>query len=302
MPYFYLSRITEKCLECWVEKSDQCIFRITELGMEMASGNLPDMGMMKVSDWLVAIADNLSQSLPFYTGQAHEHLCKVIDALQSMAMGERGFVLEMLDRSGKSEMQCCGDENGTGGADGGGSGGGGGADAGRDGYGDGYGDGDGISGHGGHGACIFQPGHNDGVADIGVRLGDMEFRKVVVLSGAGLSVSAGIPDFRSPSIGLYERLRHLKLPRPEAVFDITYFRENPVPFYRVSKEIWPREGSFTPTLAHHAIRLFHENQCLLRNYTQNIDGLERLAGVPEDKLIECHGTFSAASCIDCKSS
>lgn len=39
---------------------------------------------------------------------------------------------------------------------------------------------------------------------------------------------------------------------------------------------------------------------LCRHYTQNIDGLERQAGLPEDKLIEAHGSFVSAHCIGCR--
>jgi NAD-dependent SIR2 family protein deacetylase len=55
------------------------------------------------------------------------------------------------------------------------------------------------------------------------------------MAGAGISVSAGIPDFRSPGSGLYSRLQHLDLPWPEAVFDIRFFKHNPRPFYMLAK-------------------------------------------------------------------
>ena len=42
-----------------------------------------------------------------------------------------------------------------------------------------------------------------------------------------------------------------------------------------------------------------DKNLLMRIYTQNIDNLEELAGVPEDKLVECHGHFRTASCIEC---
>lgn len=57
-----------------------------------------------------------------------------------------------------------------------------------------------------------------------------------MLTGAGISVSAGIPDFRSPKTGLYAQLSKYNLPRAEAVFDLTYFLQNPKPFYMVAKE------------------------------------------------------------------
>ena len=54
-------------------------------------------------------------------------------------------------------------------------------------------------------------------------LKDGQFKKIVVTTGAGISVSAGIPDFRSEKTGLYANLEKYDLPRPEAIFDIDYF-------------------------------------------------------------------------------
>lgn len=52
-------------------------------------------------------------------------------------------------------------------------------------------------------------------------------KNIIVLTGAGLSTSAGIPDFRSPETGLYANLERLNLPFPEAVFELGYFKKNP---------------------------------------------------------------------------
>ena len=57
-------------------------------------------------------------------------------------------------------------------------------------------------------------------------------------------------------------------------------------------------GKYKPTYAHCFIRLY-EKGLLLRVYSQNIDGLERVAGIPENLLVEAHGSFSSASCVDC---
>ena len=119
---------------------------------------------------------------------------------------------------------------------------------------------------------------------------------VIVMCGAGISVAAGIPDFRTPGTGLYSKLRDYGLPHPEAVFDISFFRRNPEPFYRLSQELFP-SGKYKPTLAHHFVRLLHDKGLLLRCFTQNIDSLETAAGLPADRLVAAHGNFDSATCI-----
>ena len=120
--------------------------------------------------------------------------------------------------------------------------------------------------------------------------------KVVVLVGAGISVKSGIPDFRSPGTGLYSNLSAYQLTRPEDMFTLTFFEQNPHPFYEFAKSIWPT-GQHRPTRTHTFLKLLEDKGILHRVYTQNIDGLERLAGVSPDKVVEAHGSFSSASCI-----
>lgn len=60
-------------------------------------------------------------------------------------------------------------------------------------------------------------------------------KKIICMCGAGVSVSAGIPDFRTPGSGLYSKLEKYNLPRPEDVFSISYFREHPEPFVQLAK-------------------------------------------------------------------
>ncbi|KAL8954030.1 MAG: hypothetical protein Q9222_000152 [Ikaeria aurantiellina] len=123
-------------------------------------------------------------------------------------------------------------------------------------------------------------------------------KRIVLMTGAGISTAAGIPDFRSPGTGLYANLAKLDLPYPEAVFDISFFRSNPLPFYTLAHELHP--SRFKPTVSHHFIRLLADKGLLLKLFTQNIDCLERAAGVPCDKIIEAHGSFARQRCIDCK--
>jgi NAD-dependent SIR2 family protein deacetylase len=76
----------------------------------------------------------------------------------------------------------------------------------------------------------------DGLAK---KLSNGEFKNVVVVLGAGASVSAGIPDFRSPGTGLYDRLQKYQLPYPEAIFDLDYYKNDPTPFLELCQSIWP---------------------------------------------------------------
>lgn len=123
-------------------------------------------------------------------------------------------------------------------------------------------------------------------------------KNIIVITGAGISTSLGIPDFRSKDIGLYSKLEHLGLSDPQDVFDIHLFREDPNVFYTIARDILPESKRFSPT--HAFIRLLHEKGKLLTNYTQNIDNIEANAGIPAEKLIQCHGSFVTASCVKCK--
>ncbi|RAK74166.1 SIR2-domain-containing protein, partial [Aspergillus fijiensis CBS 313.89] len=125
-----------------------------------------------------------------------------------------------------------------------------------------------------------------------------ESKNIVVLTGAGISTSLGIPDFRSKDTGLYSQLAHLGLSDPQEVFDIHVFREDPSIFFSVAKDILPTEKKFSPT--HAFIRLLQDKGKLLTNYTQNIDNIEANAGVAAENIVQCHGSFATATCVKCK--
>mmetsp|Transcript_4753 Transcript_4753/g.6877 ORF Transcript_4753/g.6877 Transcript_4753/m.6877 type:complete len:315 (+) Transcript_4753:154-1098(+) len=125
-----------------------------------------------------------------------------------------------------------------------------------------------------------------------------ESKNIMILSGAGISCSAGIPDFRTPGTGLYDNLQKYDLPYPEAVFDVNFYRRKPEPFLSLAKELWPGLNH-SPTITHSFVSSLDHHGKLLRSYTQNIDGLEHLAKVSDDLLVECHGHFRTASCIRC---
>ena len=145
-------------------------------------------------------------------------------------------------------------------------------------------------------AEITAPESLKSIADL---LSSNKYKNIIVLTGAGVSCNAGIPDFRTPGTGLYDNLAKYNLPYPEAVFDVSFYKNNPDPFIQLASELWP--GLIhSPTPTHSFIALLEKKGLLLRNYTQNIDCLDVIAGVSEEKMIECHGHFRTASCIKCK--
>lgn len=124
-------------------------------------------------------------------------------------------------------------------------------------------------------------------------------QNIVVLCGAGISTSLGIPDFRSAD-GLYKSLdlESLGLSDPQEVFDLEVFDSDPTPFYRVaSKVMMPTQALISPT--HAFLKLLQDKGKLLRIYTQNIDDLEHIAGIEESKMVQCHGAFHMATCRKC---
>ncbi|KAH0292702.1 SIR2-domain-containing protein, partial [Aureobasidium sp. EXF-3399] len=122
-------------------------------------------------------------------------------------------------------------------------------------------------------------------------------KNIMVITGAGISTSLGIPDFRSKNTGFYSQLTARGFESPEDVFDIYNFDSDPTHFYQLAKEILPVTDRCSPT--HAFIRLLQDKQKLLTNYTQNIDNIEAYAGIDPERLIQCHGSWATASCRKC---
>ncbi|KAI5951017.1 SIR2 [Candida jiufengensis] len=120
--------------------------------------------------------------------------------------------------------------------------------------------------------------------------------KILVVTGAGISTSLGIPDFRS-SKGFYSMIENMGLNDPQEVFDLDLFKLDPSIFYSIADKILPPGKIFSPL--HSFIYLLQQKNKLLRNYTQNIDNLESYAGIKNEKLIQCHGSFANATCLTC---
>ena len=118
-----------------------------------------------------------------------------------------------------------------------------------------------------------------------------EAERAVVLTGAGISVPSGIPDFRSPGTGLWERVD------PMEVAHIDAFRSDPVRFWRFYGERFATLGAKRPNAAHEALAALERAGRLDALITQNVDRLHRLAGTR--RLIEVHGSIEWSACPEC---
>lgn len=119
-----------------------------------------------------------------------------------------------------------------------------------------------------------------------------EAKSIAVLTGAGISTKAGIPDFRGPQ-GLYITKRY----DPEIVFDINYFYKDPKPFFAFARDFIHLETTIKPTFAHQFFAKLERSGKLTGVITQNIDALHQRAG--NQKVLEMHGSFFESRCLDC---
>ena len=118
-----------------------------------------------------------------------------------------------------------------------------------------------------------------------------EAGSTVALTGAGISVPSGIPDFRSPGIGLWEKVD------PMEVAHIDVFRREPERFWRFYGDRFSSLRDRQPNGAHRALVELEERGLLDGVITQNIDMLHSRAGTRE--LVEVHGSVAESRCLDC---
>jgi len=138
--------------------------------------------------------------------------------------------------------------------------------------------------------------------ETGTRTGEVErlaqlirdAQTVVALTGAGISVPSGIPDFRSPGTGLWENVN------PMEVAHIEVFRRDPTRFWSYYRPRFGMLADKQPNPAHAALAEMESRGHLEAVITQNIDRLHRKAG--SHRVIEVHGTIETSSCLDCGAS
>jgi len=115
---------------------------------------------------------------------------------------------------------------------------------------------------------------------------------IAALTGAGISTSAGIPDFRGKH-GIYTTKKY-----PPEVFDIARFDDDPSIFYNYAKDFIEFEEKLKPTFTHIWLAELEKSGKLKFVITQNVDGLHQKAGTKN--IIEIHGGFGKSFCRGCR--
>jgi NAD-dependent deacetylase len=129
--------------------------------------------------------------------------------------------------------------------------------------------------------------------DQATRLAEMlrEARSALVLTGAGVSVPSGIPDFRSPGTGIWEKVN------PMEVAHIDAFRREPDRFWHFYGNRFASLVDKEPNDAHRAIAELERRGLIRGVVTQNVDRLHRRAG--SQNVIEVHGSIEWSVCPEC---
>lgn len=117
-------------------------------------------------------------------------------------------------------------------------------------------------------------------------------RAIVFFTGAGISTESGVPDFRSPG-GVWTKYQ------PVLYQDFLASESARVQHWRLKKATYEIFKTVRPNLAHYAICEFDKRGQLLGLITQNIDGLHKLAGAADERLVELHGTDRLVTCLKC---
>ncbi|MER3447862.1 MAG: hypothetical protein C4291_13990 [Candidatus Dadabacteria bacterium] len=114
----------------------------------------------------------------------------------------------------------------------------------------------------------------------------------VALTGAGVSTESGIPDYRSPGMGLWEKM-------DMSVVSLEGFFTDPKRYYSFALEMYPIRKSAKPNPAHYMLAEFESKGLLKGVITQNVDGLHQEAG--SSRVHELHGTLRQGVCLSCSS-
>lgn len=118
-----------------------------------------------------------------------------------------------------------------------------------------------------------------------------ESKKVVVLTGAGISTESGIPDFRSPETGLWEKIDPMK------ALSTSVLLNHPEEFYAVGFKILTSMLNAKPNKSHEILAKMEREGYISTLVTQNIDNLHQKAG--SQNVLEVHGHIRDGYCLNC---
>lgn len=120
-------------------------------------------------------------------------------------------------------------------------------------------------------------------------------RRIVVFTGAGISTESGIPDFRSPGTGLWNKVKPIEF--QEFVASEDRRQESWRRRFGSADTSW---SNAKPNRGHLAVAKLIEEGHASAVITQNVDNLHQDSGVPPDQVIELHGNNSFATCLACE--
>ena len=115
---------------------------------------------------------------------------------------------------------------------------------------------------------------------------------IVVFTGAGISTESGIPDFRSPG-GIWTRYR------PVTFQEYMSSEAARIEAWKRRLDGWEQYKIARPNIGHYFVQSLSVREKLIGLITQNVDGLHSAAGVPDDKIVELHGSHRKILCMSC---
>ncbi len=118
-------------------------------------------------------------------------------------------------------------------------------------------------------------------------------KSIIAFTGAGISTESGIPDFRGPQ-GVWKKYRPIEL--SEFLQD----PESRALYWQRKIDMYPQMKNAVPNKGHLALFELYKKNFLQYVITQNIDGLHQRAGMPDDRVIELHGSNTYIACLDCR--
>jgi len=120
----------------------------------------------------------------------------------------------------------------------------------------------------------------------------LQSKRVFALTGAGISTESGIPDYRSPGTGLWNKTNPFK------TASVSALRKDPAEFYKTTITQWREFSNAQPNVGHNTLKVLEDKGRILGIVTQNIDGLHHKAG--SNSVLEVHGHLRTARCVKCE--